>query len=73
MTTRLAPVQPAPFEASKFPEAMSLRTCLSSYGSATRRFSRSFCFSRTFSRRAWPCPCVPQPLVRPLKSVYKRG
>ena len=73
MVTRLALVQPASFGAYKFPKAMSLRTCLSSDGSATRRFSRPFCFSSSFSQRAWPCRCVPRRLVRTLKSVYKPG
>ena len=43
---------PAPFEAYKFPEAISLRTCFSSDRSATSLFSRPFSFSRSFMRRA---------------------
>jgi hypothetical protein len=43
---------PTPFGAYKFPEAISLRTCLSSERSATRRFNRAFSFSRSFSRLA---------------------
>ena len=43
---------PAPVGAYKFPSAMSFSTCFSIDRSATRRFNRTFSFSRSFIRRA---------------------
>ena len=43
---------PAPFGAYKFPEAISFKTCFSRERSETKRLSRVFSFSRSFSRLA---------------------